>query len=324
MKFIYLLFFITFLGFSNVYGQKVKYKQITPLLNKSEYNEALPLLLRYYNQNLVNGEWSTKAILLELNNMNDAVENIAKIYEINAIQNKSSALADSSIYWYNVMIKEKHPNQDLAKNKIEQIQVQIMIWKMEELERIAEQKKIEEQQKQNQYKALYTGENDPLVVARKFASAYAGGIIETMMKHADIENTDGSPYWQQVVGAVNSYKKNKAKYSSEIWKKEVFRNMLTVRLSEDFKITDYKKKNECDQFDNYFNDEGKPLIGLFFLSENTVVVRRIITYETEDNCKYQGNDKWSTQKTIRHLEIYMKFINNQWLVYDITACNTKN
>ncbi|MBI2259570.1 MAG: hypothetical protein HYU67_11840 [Flavobacteriia bacterium] len=74
------------------FGQKVKFSDIKTLLSSNQDDKALPLLTKFYNQNIVKGVWSSKAILLEFDNMHSASENIGRIYENKANLGKSKTI----------------------------------------------------------------------------------------------------------------------------------------------------------------------------------------------------------------------------------------
>ena len=58
---------------------KLKYKDIKPIIEAKKYDEALPLLIKYYNSNIKEGVWTSKTILMEMDNMFSASKNIATV-----------------------------------------------------------------------------------------------------------------------------------------------------------------------------------------------------------------------------------------------------
>jgi len=89
-------------------------KEIKPLLKENKFEQALPLLIKFYNERLTeDGLWSDKAIFLEMEHMYLASEKIALIYYEKAIKEISAEYADSSIIWLDVMKKDNHPNKNL-------------------------------------------------------------------------------------------------------------------------------------------------------------------------------------------------------------------
>lgn len=104
-----------------VNAQKIKYKEIKPLLEGKKYDEALPKLITYYQQNTKDDAWTSKAILMEMDNMFDASKNIASIFYDKANNQESTSYADSAIIWYNIMVKDKHPDAGIANQRISEL-----------------------------------------------------------------------------------------------------------------------------------------------------------------------------------------------------------
>ena len=330
------------LASSAVFAQKVKYKEIKPLLAELKYNEALPKLITYYQQNTKDGEWTSKAILMEMDNMFDASKAIASIYETKSIQQKSFLYADSSIYWYNIMITDKHPDAEIAQNKIKTLKSNQYDYKNFEKEKSIKQENIKQKQldsikneeriiqaeksntlwrikedslnkMQKILVAQNTGTNDPMIVAKKYAEAYIKGDMETLIKFG---------YKDSITGAVgmfkkktiDAYKADKTKFTQQVWKDEVLEVLKNknLRISQDFRGADYKKKT-CDR-NEPDEDVTKPLIKVRYRSEKEVSIDDILTYDYEDRCKYLGNEQWTMGIFIHHKDIWLVKVKGKWFV----------
>jgi hypothetical protein len=114
--------FVDFIGFSQNDKKEIKIdykKEIKPLLESSEIQKAVPLLSKYYKQNLVIGDiWHPKVIFLESNNMFTAERTLAVYYDEKSLSSLSLNLADSALFWYNRMRIDYHKDSVLAKNRI--------------------------------------------------------------------------------------------------------------------------------------------------------------------------------------------------------------
>ena len=100
--------------------QKIVFKtEIQPLINNSKISDALPLVKRYFEQNLILGEiWNPKVMILEANNMYLSEKLLAVNHDEKAFIDLSVAHADSSIFWYQRMLKDRHQDSLLAKGRI--------------------------------------------------------------------------------------------------------------------------------------------------------------------------------------------------------------
>lgn len=100
--------------------QKLVFKtEIQPLLDNSKIEEALPLIKKYFNQNLILGEiWTPKVMLLEANNMYLSEKLLAVNHDQKAFQKFSVAHADTSIFWYKRMLLDRHQDSLLAKERL--------------------------------------------------------------------------------------------------------------------------------------------------------------------------------------------------------------
>lgn len=118
--FIILSFFQIALAQKKEKEPKINYKvEILPLLQNAKTDEAIPLLKKYYAQNVVLGDiWKPKVLLLEVEYMHNAEKLIAKDYDSRAFKNYSTPLADTSIIWYKKMLMDRHPDSLLAKERI--------------------------------------------------------------------------------------------------------------------------------------------------------------------------------------------------------------
>jgi uncharacterized protein (TIGR02145 family) len=119
--FIFIQFFC-FLGFSQNDKKEIKIdfkKEIKPLLDLSEIEKAVPLLDKYFKQNLMIGYiWNPKVMLLESNNMYSAEGLLANFYDEKSMNNLSLNYADTALFWYNRMIIDNHKDSIQAKNRI--------------------------------------------------------------------------------------------------------------------------------------------------------------------------------------------------------------
>jgi uncharacterized protein (TIGR02145 family) len=99
---------------------KINYKiEILPLIESSKVEEAIPLLKKYFNQNLILGEiWNPKVMLLEANYMYNAEKTLAVNYDNKAFSSLSVALADTSIFWYKRMLSDRHSDSLMAKDRL--------------------------------------------------------------------------------------------------------------------------------------------------------------------------------------------------------------
>ncbi len=292
----------------NSYGQKVKYNEIKTLLESKQDEKALPLLVKYYNQNIVDGKWSSKAILMEMDNMFSASENLARIYENKANVAKSAIFADSSILWFNAMIKDDHPQKSVVNQKIQILEKNKKNWQEEvaantnriNREKADELKKIKndsimanlklqmEDKAKNQikYRELNSGVNDPMVVAKKYAEAYIKGDIETLILHGYNDSVAGK------VGILDKqsiafYKANKVSYD-KAWKEEVLRKKINLRLTQDFNKMDYKlaEKIVGGERGQAADDVTKPKVVSDFEDENHVRIYSIMSYNSSsESCK---------------------------------------
>jgi uncharacterized protein (TIGR02145 family) len=112
--------------FHNVNAQKkekepkINYKlEILPLLQNAKVDEAIPLLKKYYSQNVVLGDiWKPKVMLLEVEYMHNTEKLIAVDYDSKAFKNYSVQLADTSIIWYKRMLMDSHPDSLFAKERL--------------------------------------------------------------------------------------------------------------------------------------------------------------------------------------------------------------
>jgi hypothetical protein len=288
-------------------SQKIKYKEIKPFLESKNYDEALPKLKVYYEQNIVNGAWSNKAILMEMNNMLDASKNISIIYYEKSIGQNSSSYTDSAIYWLNIMIKDDHPEKDDAIYKITELNKIKNKWVAAEKEedRAKQQRLIEARNKQKldsldlikklekeklnklqeKYIAENVGINDPMLVAKKFATAYINSDMETMLKLGYNDTVSGN-----IVGFkqknLEAYSQDKQKFI-QLLKDEVIKRKPNLRLTEDYNINDYKKPTEYDKGDPI----EKPLIETRYIDENHVKISNIMTYDGSNGALYHGDMK---------------------------------
>ena len=82
---------------------KIVYKtEIKPLLAINKIDEAIPLLNKYFKQNLIIGDiWNPKVMLLESTNMFDTEKTLAYHYDEKAFKEHSIVIADSAIFWFN-------------------------------------------------------------------------------------------------------------------------------------------------------------------------------------------------------------------------------
>lgn len=331
-----ILFSAMLMSVFNTFSQKVKYNEIKPLLESKQDENALPILVKYYNQNIVDGKWSSKAILMEMDNMFSASENLARIYENKANIAKSAIFADSSILWFNAMIKDDHPQKNTAEQKIQIIEKNKKNWQEEEisnqkrhnqvkLDSITKIKndsitanlklKQEEQEKiQIKCRELNTGVNDPMIVAKKYTEAFIKGDMETLIKLGYIDTISGRTGILKAK-TIAAYKADKTKFTFEIWKDEVLKSMINPRISKDYYISDYKKKNVCGQYDDEFDDISKPLMIVKYENESEVTIQNILTYDYNDkSCKSLGNDKYEAGITIHHMHIELIKYKGKWLV----------
>lgn len=99
---------------------KIDFKtEIKPLLDQQKDKEAIPLLKRYFQENLILGiAWSPKVIILESENMFKSELTLAKFYDQLAFVENSINYADTSIIWYNRMLQDKHRDSLYAKDRI--------------------------------------------------------------------------------------------------------------------------------------------------------------------------------------------------------------
>jgi uncharacterized protein (TIGR02145 family) len=99
---------------------KIVYKtEIKPLLAMNKIEEAIPLLNKYFKQNLIIGDiWNPKVMLLESTNMFDAEKTLAYHYDEKAFKEHSIVIADSAIFWFNRMLIDHHSDSTYAKNRI--------------------------------------------------------------------------------------------------------------------------------------------------------------------------------------------------------------
>ncbi len=99
---------------------KIVYKtEIKPLLAINKIDEAIPLLNKYFKQNLIIGDiWNPKVMLLESTNMFDTEKTLAYHYDEKAFKEHSIVIADSAIFWFNRMLIDHHSDSTYAKNRI--------------------------------------------------------------------------------------------------------------------------------------------------------------------------------------------------------------
>ena len=124
--FVCISFYFIISFFHNVNAQKkekepkINYKlEILPLLQNAKADEAIPLLKKYYSQNVVLGDiWKPKVMLLEVEYMHNAEKLIAVDYDSKAFKNYSVQLADTSIIWYKRMLMDRHPDSLFAKERL--------------------------------------------------------------------------------------------------------------------------------------------------------------------------------------------------------------
>lgn len=296
------LFVVTNYGIA----QKVKYgKEIKPLLEQGKISEALPLLVSYYNQNIVNGSWTNKAILLEMENMNAASELVANYYNQKASELQSIDFADSAIYWFNRMIVDEHSNMQNASNNIETLKKQKLIWKaqkeknareehqrkvndsIQEL-RAAEKKEREEFQK----KMLenYSGEDSPLIAAKVYANYFISANIDKLIEVGYKDERNGN------VGEL------RAKF-------------IKAYMSGD-KVEIQKQYNDArnEQYRNLHITEDEEKIKVFFKDEKTAVIENYLTYNpTPESCKKSGQPVDCFYRG----KVTLVYINDTWKVKDI-------
>ena len=124
--FYWTVIFIIISVFQNIIAQKkekepkINYKlEILPLLQNAKSDEAIPMLKKYYSQNVVLGDiWKPKVMLLEVEYMHNAEKLIAIDYDLKAFKNFSIPLADTSIIWYKRMLMDRHPDSLYAKERL--------------------------------------------------------------------------------------------------------------------------------------------------------------------------------------------------------------
>ena len=99
---------------------KIDFKnEIKPLLEQQKEKEAIPLIKKYFQENLILGNvWSPKVIILESENMFRSELILAKFYDNLAFKENSTNYADTSIIWYNRMLLDKHRDSIFAKDRI--------------------------------------------------------------------------------------------------------------------------------------------------------------------------------------------------------------
>ena len=115
---------IAFLNFGSAQKKEkaplINYKlEILPLLQNSKLDEAIPVLKKYYAQNVLFGDiWRPKVLLLEAEYMYNTQKLIAVDFDSRAFKSLSIPLADSSIIWYNRMLITRHADSLFAKDRI--------------------------------------------------------------------------------------------------------------------------------------------------------------------------------------------------------------
>ncbi|HBG71759.1 MAG: hypothetical protein A2W93_06390 [Bacteroidetes bacterium GWF2_43_63] len=113
---------LVFLSFCLSAQKATNYKKdIEPLLKEQKFDEALPLLKKFYNERLDKyGVWTNKAIL-QMDFMYLASENIAVIYFNKATSMISVEYADSADVWFEIMKHDDHPKKGNIDTYIEKL-----------------------------------------------------------------------------------------------------------------------------------------------------------------------------------------------------------